>query len=126
MNYSIQQGLNLFKHSIDEIPDQNDPDFKPHSHTKHYELFYFVSGDAVFNVDNHVYELRNGSLLLIKPGVLHNIQFKSDKKYERIVIRFKESDITPLLAEKIKETENIYFVRNSELSNEILRLDVHL
>lgn len=126
MKYSIEQGQSLFKHSIDEIPDLNDPDFKPHTHKSTYELFYFIEGDAYFNIDSNKYEMRNGTLLLIKPGVLHNIVFKSDKKYERIVLRFKEKDLTPKLAERIKETENIYFVRNSELSKEILRIDDHI
>ena len=125
MNFNIEQGQSLFKHSIDDTPDLNDPDFKPHSHKSTYELFYFVSGDADFNIAGNFYEMRNGTLLLIKPGVIHNINFKSRKKYERIVIRFKEKDIDKKLAESIRETENIYFVRNSELSNEILRLDSH-
>jgi len=125
MSYNIIQGQSLFKHSVDEIPDLNDPDYKPHTHSTNYELFYFISGDAYFNVDGYHYEMRNGTLLLIKPGTQHNIVFKSNKKYERIVIRFKESDLTAKLAEKIKETDNIYFVRNSELSKEIMRLDDH-
>lgn len=125
MNFNIQQGQSLFKHSIDEIPDLNDPDFKPHKHSENYELFYFISGDAYFNIDSIQYEMRNGTLLLIKPGILHNITLKSDQKYERIVLRFKEKDLPQKLAQKIKNTDNIYFVRNSELSKEIMRLDDH-
>ena len=125
MNFNIEQGQSLFKHSIDEVPDINDPDFKPHAHKNTYELFYFIAGDADFNIAGNFYEMRNGTLLLIKPGVVHNINFKSRKRYERIVLRFKEKDLDKKLADRIKETDNIYFVRNSELSNEILRLDAH-
>ena len=125
MGFSLREGQNVFKHSIDEIPDLNDPDYLPHTHTLHYELFYFINGDAHYNIDGTSYEMRNGTLLLIKPGVVHNIVLTSNKPYERIVIRFKDSDIPEVLSKSLKETENIYFVRNSELSKEILRLDAH-
>ena len=125
MGFDIRSGTDLYKHSIDEIPNTGDADYLPHKHSKSYELFYFVSGDADFNISGNFYEMRNGTLLLIKPGQVHNINFKSNKPYERIVIRFKEEDIDPKLAERLKETDNIYFVRNSQLSNEILRLDNH-
>ena len=126
MKYDIRSGTDLYKHTIDECPNPNDADFLPHRHSKNYELFYFVSGDADFNISGNFYEMRNGTLLLIKPGQVHNINFKSNKPYERIVLRFKEEDIDKKLAEKLRDTENVYFVRNSELSNEILRLDAHI
>ena len=126
MNYDIRSGEFVFKHSTDEHPDPNSSSFQPHSHSDTYELFYFIAGNADFMIDDQVYELRSGTMLLIKPNVEHHIRLKSkDKKYERITIRFSADDLPDNVREKLAHTNNIYFVRNSELSNELLRLDVH-
>lgn len=115
----------MFKHSIDENPMEIRDKYQPHYHENTYELFYFINGDASFMIDYQNYDLRSGTMLLIKPGVVHNISIKSDKVYERVTMRFSEFDLPKNLRERLSKTENIYFVRNSELSNEILRLDTH-
>ena len=88
MTFDVRSGSILFKHTIDESPDPNQPSFQLHRHDDTYELFYFIAGDADFNVDGKIYELRNGTMLLIKPGTPHNLILKSNKYYERITIRF--------------------------------------
>lgn len=126
MNYDVRSGELVFKHSTDEHPDSTSRRFQPHFHSDTYELFYYISGDAEFEIDGLTYELRSGTMLLIKPKVNHHIKLKSaDKAYERITIRFRETDLPSNIRAKLRETNNIYFVRNSELSNELLRLDVH-
>lgn len=125
MLYDVRKGSLLFKHSIDENPWAFKDKYIPHYHDNTYELYYFISGDAYFTIDNQRYDLRNGAMLLIKPGVIHNITIKSNKVYERVTMRFSEFDLPKNLREKLSKTENIYFVRNSELSAEILRLDTH-
>lgn len=115
----------MFKHSVDENPMAIRQKYQPHYHENTYELFYFINGDASFMIDNQNYDLRSGTMLLIKPGVVHNISIKSDKVYERVTMRFSEFDLPKNLRERLSKTDNIYFVRNSELSNEILRLDTH-
>ena len=125
MLYDVRKGSLMFKHSMDENPMAFKDKYQPHFHENTYELFYFISGDASFMIDNQPYDLRSGAMLLIKPGVVHNISIKSDKVYERVTMRFSEFDLPRNLREKLSKTDNIYFVRNSELSAEILRLDTH-
>lgn len=122
--YDIRAGSILFKHTVDPCPDQQEERFQPHTH-EIYELLYFISGDAYYKVDGKTYELRSGTMVLIKPGIIHNIVFKSNKPYERITIRFSDTEIPNEIRTKLQKTENIYFVRNTQLSNEITRLDVH-
>ncbi len=123
--YDIRSGSILFKHTIDEIPNQSDQRFQPHVHEDAYELLYYLSGDASFNLGGRIYDVREGTMLLIKPGIEHNIIFKSQKKYERITIRFCDIEIPEEIRNGLRKTENIYFVRNTQLSKEILHLDVH-
>ena len=125
MLFDVRSGSILFKHSLDEKPDKNNVRFQPHIHEDTYELFYFISGDAEFMVGNNIYDLRSGTLLLIRPGVRHNLIVRSDKPYERITIRFNDHEIPREIRNKLAGTENLYFVRNTQLSNEIMRLDVH-
>lgn len=125
MQFDVRSGSILFKHTIDENPNPNEERFKPHKHEDTYELFYFISGDANFNIDGKQIELRNGFLLLIKPGIVHNLILKSNKPYERITIRFADHEIPRQIRAELKDTDDSFFVRNTQLSDELMRLDVH-
>ena len=50
-------------HSIDEDP--KDKDFYMHVHDT-YEIYCFVSGKASYMVEGRIYDLRPGSLLLMR------------------------------------------------------------
>ena len=64
-----------------------DVNYSPHFHQK-YELLYVINiGDlAYFNLGAAKYSVRTGDIILIKPGVLHNLQIPSDTAYDRIVM----------------------------------------
>lgn len=74
-----------FHHNLDHHP--NDADFVMHVH-EHYELFYFISGDADYLIEGSRYPLEPGSLLLMRPTETHRVRILSGKTYERYSFHF--------------------------------------
>ena len=57
-----------------------------HSHD-FYELYFFISGKAVYSVENLHYNLVSGDILLIPANVLHQLKVTNPNlTYERIVL----------------------------------------
>ena len=124
MDFDVRSGEYLFKHATDAGPQIDSAHHIPHSHHS-FELFYFISGDGKYYVGEEAYTLYPGSILLIRPGVMHHLHIRDTEPYERIVIRFPEDDLAEALREGLSQKDNFYFVRNSEVGKEILQLDVH-
>lgn len=53
-----------------------------------YEIYYLISGDVNYFVENKIYELNQGDLMITNKYEIHKPSFKSDKTYERICIQF--------------------------------------
>lgn len=53
-----------------------------------YEIYYLVSGNVSYQVENKKYELNAGDLLIINNKEAHRPYFTSDESYERIIIFF--------------------------------------
>lgn len=70
-----------FHHLYDESP--HNIDF--HQHT-FYELFFFLSGDVNYIIEDRHYKLRQGDILLISKSDMHRAEINSLKPYERIVL----------------------------------------
>ena len=62
------------------------PELNLHLH-KYYEFLYFISGDATYIVEDNLYKIHPGDILLTRPGELHTIFFQSEKPYERIFMQ---------------------------------------
>ena len=56
-----------------------------HSHD-FYELYVFLSGSVTYYIEEKVYELCAGDLLLIPPGKMHRPAVSKNAVYERIVL----------------------------------------
>ena len=86
-----------------------DVNYSPHFHQK-YELLYVINiGDlAYFNLGAAKYSVRTGDIILIKPGVLHNLQIPSDTAYDRIVISFSKVDVNSDLHECLNGMQGLY------------------
>ncbi|MBS4968903.1 MAG: helix-turn-helix domain-containing protein [Lachnospiraceae bacterium] len=54
----------------------------------HYEAFFAVSGDILYNVEGYTYRMEPGHLLLIPPYRLHQPCIHSGHCSERIALRF--------------------------------------
>ena len=61
--------------------------FVMHAHFQ-AELFYFISGDAVYHVEGSEYILQPGDILLMRPAEAHYIELRSCAPYKRIVVSF--------------------------------------
>lgn len=72
-------------YSEDECPDPSK--FAMHTHFQ-AELFYFLSGDAVYHVEGSEYPLEPGDVLLMRPSEAHYIEIKSPAPYKRVVCNF--------------------------------------
>lgn len=63
----------------------NNTTFHSHSHSS-YEFYYFVDGDADYQVEGKIYHLTPHSLVLLSPYVFHGLRVSSTKPYTRCVI----------------------------------------
>ncbi len=83
-NRYVASGIN-FSYSIDELP--KDRDFPLHMHDN-YELYCFVSGKASYMVEGNIYELRPGTVLIMRSSETHKLIVNGSERYERFTINF--------------------------------------
>ncbi len=76
---------------------------QPHLHP-FYELYYLVSGKRRIFVNDTIYEMEKGSLLLINKGDFHRTTYISSETHERFAIFFSEDYLIPLFNEFSYET----------------------
>ena len=69
-------------------------DFGIHYH-EHYELYYFVEGDADYMVEGKEYHLTPHSLLLLSPYSFHGVRVNSNAPYTRYYIYFSPEIFPP-------------------------------
>ena len=56
-------------------------------HHDFYEVYMLLRGEVTYTVENHIYNMRPGDVMLISPLELHQARIKPDKDaYERIVL----------------------------------------
>ena len=84
-NITLRKGAFRYAHSLTEHPEDN----QHHMYSGNsYQLFYLLSGDVVYQVEDKMLPLSPGDLVLINNKELHRPFFSSDKPYERILIFF--------------------------------------
>ncbi len=69
-------------------------DFGIHYHD-HYELYYFIEGDADYIVEGKEYHLTPHSLLLLSPYSFHGVRVNSNAPYTRFYIYFSPEIFPP-------------------------------
>lgn len=83
--------------------DRDDPHefkkFSMHTHTT-AEVFYFVSGKAVYHVEGSAYTLQPGDILLMRPAEAHYVEQDRNLPYERICLNFDTEILSALDPEK--------------------------
>lgn len=74
-DFEIEHAIDTSYHTIE-----------PHYH-EFYEFFFFLSGHIDYVVENQIFEMRRGDLLVIPPSILHNPIFLDfDVQYDRFVL----------------------------------------
>lgn len=81
-----------FHHLYDESPHS----IHFHQHT-FYELFFFLSGDVNYIIEDRHYKLRQGDILLISKSDMHHADINACKPYERIVVWLTEDFFKQML-----------------------------
>ncbi len=56
-----------------------------------YEIYYLISGDVNYFVENKIYELKQGDVIITNKYEIHKPSFKSNKTYERVFIQFDDA-----------------------------------
>jgi YesN/AraC family two-component response regulator len=56
-----------------------------------YEIYYLLSGDRNYFIQNRVYKIQRGDLVLINTNVLHKTVSGSSEYHERLLIEFSSS-----------------------------------
>ena len=125
MEFDVRYRSYTFKHSYSEKPDTSQERFREHYHTS-YELLYFVEGDADLMLQHKRYNIKPGSMLVIKPGEYHNIVFRSEAPYDRYVIRVSPLNLHRGMPELLQRTRTVYYIAGTPLAEEFERMDRHI
>lgn len=72
-----------YAHSRNEEPKA----FDFHLHNS-YEVYFFIAGSVHYFVDQHVYHLQPGDVLVFNSNEIHRPTFKGSQAYERYVLHF--------------------------------------
>ena len=80
-----------FTYSVDIQPPQG-LDIK-HCHDT-YEILYVLGGSGRFMIEGTSFDIKPGTLLVIRPFEYHSMQLDGTSDYERYVIHFPESYLT--------------------------------
>ena len=92
-----------------------------HTHNE-FELYINLSGDVSFLVENNLYELARGDVIIARPGEYHHCIYRSDAPHKFFWILFdckKNNDIFDFLQ---KDFCDNYISMQSDLREELLEL----
>ncbi len=73
------------------IPDE----FTPNTHPQRAELLCFISGKCKYKIEDGIFALHPGDLILIPPNAIHQIEVDPSVPYERICINFRPEVLSP-------------------------------
>lgn len=113
-----------YSHKVDN-PARQLSTFADHYHTV-YELNFFISGDAEFLIEDKIYPLKPGDLIIVQPGQHHNVRMLSPAKYERYVLRFSEYLIPSDILAKFSRRSGCFHVGDTVIPSLFSRFDYHV
>lgn len=84
---------------------KREPFFKMQNSHYHnaYEIYYLFSGSRKFFINDSIYNINKGDLVLISKGALHRTTYRSDKGHERMFIYFSDEYLKMLFKRYGKE-----------------------
>lgn len=82
------------------------------------EIYLNLSGDVVFEVENRIYPIRRGSVIITRPYEYHHCIYMSEQRHEHYWITFSAEDHAPFL--------KMFFDRRKGTDNLILLDEEHL
>lgn len=72
---------------------------KPHYHD-YYEIYYLLSGERYFYIENQSYHLKKGSLVFVNRNALHKTMTADRPEHKRFIVYFTRSFIEPSVSEQ--------------------------
>ena len=76
----------------ERVTGVNDNMMKSHYHN-YYELYYLEDGERYHMMEDHMYAMRPGELILFSPYVMHRSYGDDGIPFKRIVLYFEKEDI---------------------------------
>lgn len=86
-HYEFQDESLIFHYLREDKPNPKSTGFTVHTHLFN-ELYYFVSGKAVFRIEGTRYPLHPGDILIMRHAESHSLEIDGSEPYERISLRF--------------------------------------
>jgi len=90
------------------------------------EIYFLVAGDVNYFVENRIYPLQYGDLVITNPFEIHKPALQSEQTYERIVIQFDSSklrafstpqfDLLSCFFDRVRGEQNKISLRESQLA----------
>ncbi len=101
-----------------------------HFHS-YYELYYMLTGTCRYFVNDTVYQLKQGDIMLISKDDLHHTSYYFKGTHERIVIYFRENTTEPSETKSIKDSlkSDKYTIvnnRRAEVEELLLKMQVEI
>ncbi len=90
----------------------------PHYHSL-YEIYFLEEGNCTYIIDNKVYNVRPGDIVIIPDGIIHHTKY-DDIKHSRILINCSSKYIPSSVLSGIS-TDN-YLFRNPFVADEIRKI----
>lgn len=79
----------------------------------HYEIYYLKKGNVRYFINERVYDVKEGDIVLIPPHAIHKTASLMNEGAERILISFTNKFILYPRNDKIFLCFDVYFFRNS-------------
>ncbi len=99
----------------DEIEQIGKRTMRKHCHS-HFEIYYITKGNCCYFIENKVYHLMPGDIILIPAGVMHNTQYQNTV-YSRMLISCSDHYIPNIVKSRLDSLLHLY--RNPNISKEI-------
>lgn len=79
-----------------------------HYHSQ-YEIYYLISGDRNYFIQDRVHHVEKGDLIIIRPNVLHKTVSTKPSSHERILIEFDTDFFDGFLVNKELDLLDIFY-----------------
>lgn len=66
-----------------------------HAHKQHEELYFFLSGEGEFQVDGHVFAVREGSVVRVAPAGERSVRNNGAEPLVMLCVQYKADSFTP-------------------------------
>ena len=116
-NYRKFSDVDFFFHRDEDIFQKKDG-FKAHYHNL-FEIYFITKGSCTYFIDNKVYDLIPGDIVLIPEGVIHDTKYNSAKHSRMLIncsLKYIPSSVGPLI------NNMLYLYRNPNLYDDIYKI----